>query len=81
MIKHVSGSCLLTVLLCRHLIQRLLSKGKGLSTEAPEHVTAKFGKRGIGFAKPVCLIVPLARRTDHDVLRITIAAHIAAPLK
>ena len=66
---------------CFLKVHRLLSKGKDLSAEAPEYFTAKFSKRGIGFAKPVCLIVPLARRTDHDVLRITITAHIAAPLK
>ena len=77
----MSGFCFLSVLLCRHYIQRLLSKGKGLSAEAPEHITAKFSKGGIGFAKPVRLIVPLASRTDHDVFRITITAHIAAPLK
>jgi len=59
----------------------MISKGKGLSAEAPEHIAVKFSKWRIGFAEPVSLIVPLAYRTNHDVLRITVTAHIATPLK
>jgi hypothetical protein len=59
-------------------MQRLFCPGKGLSAKAPEHTIAKVNKRGIGFAEQIRLVVPLARRTDHDVLRIAIAAHIAS---
>ena len=70
---------LLSVLLGCYCMKRLFCRGKNLSAKALEHTAAKFSKGGINFTELEGLVVPLARWTDYDVIRITITAHHISP--
>ena len=72
---------LLSVFLGCCCIYRLFCLGKDLSAKAHEHTAATFSKRGVSLTELEGLVIPLARWTDHNVIRITISAHIASPLK